>query len=68
MPSIARVSPSSRMLYILKAPLMLVRLNRRGLDRTVNPVAAALTGSPSSSAPMETLPSATSVRNLTAAL
>ena len=49
-------------------PLIWSRLNSRGLERMEKPAAAALAGSPSMSAPMETLPSATSVRNLTAAL
>ena len=48
-------------------PFIWSRLNSLGFDFTVNPTAAARTGS-SVSAPMETLPSATSVRNLMAEL
>ena len=67
--SIARVSPSSRMLYMamLHIPLIFSRVNRRLLDLTLKPPAAALAGS-SVSVPMDTVPSATSVRNLIAAL
>ena len=67
--SIARVSPSSRMLYMAMRyiPLIFSRVNRRLLDLTLKPPAAALAGS-SVSVPMDTVPSATSVRNLIAAL
>lgn len=44
-------------------PFIWSRLNSLGFDFTVNPAAAALAGS-SDSVPMETFPSATSVRNL----
>ena len=66
---IARVSPSSRMLYMAMRyiPLIFSRVNRRLLDLTLKPPAAALAGS-SVSVPMDTVPSATSVRNLIAAL
>lgn len=63
--SIAWVSPSSRMLYMAHIPFILSRLKIRGFDFTENPVAAAVVGS-SVSAPSETFPSATSVRNLIA--
>jgi len=48
-------------------PLIFSRVNRRLLDLTLKPPAAALAGS-SVSVPMDTVPSATSVRNLIAAL
>ena len=61
------MSPCSRMLYTPYIPLILPRVKSRVFDFAENPVAAALAGS-SASVPMETFPSATSSKNLIAAL
>lgn len=63
----ARVSPSSRIFTMSHIPFIVSRLKSRRLECMEKPAAAAAWGS-LASVPRLTLPSATSVRNLMAAL